>query len=78
VNELRSSARRAGRLLERSELARVALRPPASDAVSVVVYDDEEHVLWPFDGEYWNDEIGSYRERVSTSCGADRVKWALR
>jgi tetratricopeptide (TPR) repeat protein len=78
VSELRSSARRAGRLLERSELARVALRPPASDAVSVVVYDDEEHVLWPFDGEYWNDEIGSYRERVATSCGADRVKWALR
>jgi hypothetical protein len=78
VSELRSSARRAGRLLERSELARVALRPPVSDVVSVVVYDDEEHVLWPFDGEYWDDEIGSYRERVATSCGADRVKWALR
>jgi tetratricopeptide (TPR) repeat protein len=78
VSDLRSSVRRAGRLLERSELAKVALRPPASDVVSVVVYDDQEHALWPFDGEYWSDEIGSYREHVRTSCGADRVKWALR
>jgi hypothetical protein len=78
VGELRSTARRAQRLLERPELAKVALRPPASDIVSVVVYDGEEHVLWPFDGEYWSDELGSYREHVATTCGADRAKWALR
>jgi hypothetical protein len=78
VSELRSTARRAGRLLEQSELAKVAVRPPVSDVVSVVVYDDEEHVLWPFDGEYWSDEVGSYRERVTASCGGDRARWALR
>ena len=78
VSDLRGSERRAGRLLQRSELAKVAPRPPSSDVFSVVVYDGEEHVLWPFDGEYWSDEIGSYREQVNASCGADRVKWALR
>jgi tetratricopeptide (TPR) repeat protein len=78
VSELRNSVRRAGRLLERSEFTRVAARPPVSKVVSVVEYDDKEHMLWPFDGEYWRDEFGSYRERVTVSCGADRVKWALR
>ena len=27
-----------------------------------VVKPDEEHVLWPFDGEYWRDELGFYRQ----------------
>ena len=29
-----------------------------------VVNPDEEHVLWPFDGEYWRDELGFYRQVV--------------
>ena len=29
-----------------------------------VVKPDEEHVLWPFDGEYWRDELGFYRQVV--------------
>jgi tetratricopeptide (TPR) repeat protein len=34
-----------------------------------VVNPDEEHVLWPFDGEYWRDELGFYRQVVVSKCG---------
>lgn len=34
-----------------------------------VVKPDEEHILWPFDGEYWRDELGFYRQVVESSCG---------
>ena len=34
-----------------------------------VVNPDQEHVLWPFDGEYWRDELGSYRQVVESNCG---------
>jgi len=34
-----------------------------------VVKPDEEHVLWPFDGEYWRDELGFYRQVVVSKCG---------
>jgi hypothetical protein len=30
---------------------------------------DEEHQLWPFNGEYWRDELGFYRQQVSNQCG---------
>ena len=30
---------------------------------------DEEHQLWPFDGEYWRDELGFYRQQVTNKCG---------
>lgn len=33
------------------------------------VKPDEEHVLWPFDGEYWRDELGFYRQVVTSACG---------
>ena len=29
---------------------------------------DEEHQLWPFDGEYWRDELGFYRQQVTNRC----------
>jgi hypothetical protein len=34
-----------------------------------VVKPDEEHVLWPFDGEFWRDELGFYRQVVVSKCG---------
>jgi hypothetical protein len=34
-----------------------------------VVKPDEEHVIWPFDGEYWRDELGFYRQVVESACG---------
>jgi tetratricopeptide (TPR) repeat protein len=33
-----------------------------------VVKPDDEHVLWPFDGEYWRDELGFYRQVVTSKC----------
>jgi len=30
---------------------------------------DEEHQVWPFDGEYWRDELGFYRQQVTSHCG---------
>jgi hypothetical protein len=30
---------------------------------------DYEHVIWPFDGEYWRDELGFYRQVVTSKCG---------
>jgi len=34
-----------------------------------VVKPDEEHLLWPFRGEYWRDELGFYRQVVESACG---------
>jgi hypothetical protein len=34
-----------------------------------VVKPDEEHVIWPFDGEYWRDELGFYRQTITSKCG---------
>ncbi|MBK6849303.1 MAG: hypothetical protein IPG96_17830 [Proteobacteria bacterium] len=30
---------------------------------------DDEHHFWPFDGEYWRDELGYYRVKVASMCG---------
>lgn len=34
-----------------------------------IVQADEEHMLWPFEGEYWRDELGFYRQVVESACG---------
>lgn len=36
------------------------------------VTPDEEHVIWPFNGEYWRDELGFYRQVVNSACGGAR------
>jgi tetratricopeptide (TPR) repeat protein len=36
------------------------------------VTPDDEHVLWPFDGEYWRDELGFYRQVVVSDCGSGK------
>ncbi len=33
---------------------------------------DREHVRWPFDGEYWKDELGSYFYPLRSVCGVGR------
>ncbi len=30
---------------------------------------DEEHVYWPFSGEYWRDELGYYLYTIKSECG---------
>jgi TolA-binding protein len=29
---------------------------------------DDEHHLWPFNGEYWRDELGYYRVKIANKC----------
>ena len=41
----------------------------ADSKIYGVVNPDNEHVLWPFDGEYWRDELGFYRQVVESACG---------
>jgi hypothetical protein len=35
------------------------------------VEDDE--VVWPFEGEYWRDELGSYRYSLGRRCARSRA-----
>ena len=30
---------------------------------------DAEHLYWPFNGEYWRDELGYYLYRIRSKCG---------
>ena len=39
---------------------------PGRDEVAVVA--DQEHMIWPFDGEYWRDELPYYRANVQNRC----------
>jgi hypothetical protein len=41
----------------------------AESKIYGVVEPDEEHLIWPFDGEYWRDELGFYRQVVESACG---------
>jgi hypothetical protein len=34
-----------------------------------IVKPDDEHVVWPFNGEYWRDELGFYRQTITSKCG---------
>ena len=38
-------------------------------AKNAEISSDEEHVIWPFQGEYWRDELGYYRQPVERHCG---------
>ena len=33
-----------------------------------IVKPDEEHVIWPFNGEYWRDELGTYEYTLTKTC----------
>lgn len=35
----------------------------------VEIKSDTEHMLWPFTGEYWRDELGYYQQPISSKCG---------
>jgi tetratricopeptide (TPR) repeat protein len=41
----------------------------AADSQRRRVTVDEEHYLWPFNGEYWRDELGFYRQQITSRCG---------
>jgi hypothetical protein len=41
----------------------------AEESKANIVKPDEEHVIWPFQGEYWRDELGFYRQTITSKCG---------
>lgn len=41
----------------------------ASESSGGKVYVSPEHNVWPFNGEYWRDELGYYRQQVTYRCG---------
>jgi TolA-binding protein len=41
----------------------------ASESTGGQVYVSPEHNVWPFNGEYWRDELGYYRQQVTYKCG---------
>lgn len=41
----------------------------AESKIFGVVNPDEEHVIWVFDGEFWRDELGFFRQVVQSACG---------
>ena len=41
----------------------------AEESKANIVKPDEEHVIWPFNGEYWRDELGFYRQTITSKCG---------
>ena len=40
-----------------------------ADSKANIVKPDDEHVMWPFEGEYWRDELGFYRQTITSKCG---------
>ncbi len=63
--ELEITTAMRGELSERAAEQTAAAAQSRGGEVKV----DEEHQLWPFDGEYWRDELGYYRQRVTNVCG---------
>ena len=49
------------------ELAGTQVRAEEAD-INIVQVDDE-HLIWPFNGEYWRDELGFYRQSIASKCG---------
>lgn len=37
---------------------------------------DDEHLFWPFTGEYWRDELGYYRVRLMNRCARNAPEGA--
>jgi tetratricopeptide (TPR) repeat protein len=77
LDELNEHLRDASKILiditsaERNKLDQQVVSGQLSKEESKVygrVKPDDEHVLWPFDGEYWRDELGFYRQVVTSKC----------
>ncbi len=41
---------------------------PANTRDQTKITPDEEHLFWPFDGQYWRDELGYYKFRIRSVC----------
>jgi tetratricopeptide (TPR) repeat protein len=78
LDELSEHLRSASKVLiditasERNKLDQAVVTGQLSKEESEVfgvVKPDDEHVLWYFNGEYWRDELGYYRQVVVSKCG---------
>ena len=72
LDELNQHLRDASRILSARRPHNrqvVSGRPSKEDPIIYAVGPDDDHVLWPFDGEYWRDELGSYQQVVTSKCG---------
>lgn len=53
----------------RQELQNPDYQPPeAQDAGTTLMVVADDWQPWPFEGEYWLDEVASYRSRMRTEC----------
>ena len=77
LDELNEHLRDASKILiditaaERNKLDNTIVTGQLSKEDSLTygqVKPDDEHVLWPFRGEYWRDELGFYRQVVVSKC----------
>lgn len=41
---------------------------PKDAAQTIVNWTDDEKLVWPFEGEYWRDELGTYELTLARSC----------
>jgi len=78
------NARTDGSATHRPVAPSVGSKRILSDAVAVpapvvtvvqrpygLVTTDDDHIRWPFDGEYWRDELGTYRQTILSTCGGN-------
>jgi hypothetical protein len=56
---------------ERGQLSQAlqAQQTAAGESTGGQVFVSPEHNVWPFNGEYWRDELGYYRQEVTYRCG---------
>ncbi len=50
-----------------SQLRAVQSRPKQTER-TYVAWTDDEKLVWPFEGEYWRDELGTYELTLARSC----------
>ena len=41
---------------------------PASRTNEFIEWTDDEKLVWPFNGEYWRDELGTYQLTLANTC----------
>ncbi len=56
---------RRGQLSQEMQQQQVSVQESRANRVTA----DEEHYLWPFNGEFWRDELGFYRQVITSRCG---------
>jgi hypothetical protein len=77
IDELSEHLRNSAKILiditaaQRNQLdaAIAGAQVTAKESERNIVKADEEHVIWPFKGEYWRDELGFYRQTITSRCG---------